>query len=130
MPEERSTATVRQVMDALEVAYPPELAQEWDAIGLVCGDPAEPVERVLVCVDAVDATIDEAADLGAQLIVAHHPLLLRGVHAVATDTHKGRTVHRLIRSGIALFCAHTNADAANPGVSDALATAIDRKSVV
>jgi len=116
--------SVRDVIGVLETAYPPELAEEWDAVGLVCGDPADDVQRVLVCVDAVEATVDEALRLGAQLVVAHHPLLLRGVHAVAADTRKGRTVHRLIRSGTALFCAHTNADAANPGVSDALAAAL------
>lgn len=124
MPQEHHGATVRDVTAALETAYPPELAEEWDAVGLVCGDPDEPVERVLVCVDAVDATVDEAVELGAQLIVAHHPLLLRGVHGVPADSTKGRLVHWMIRAGIALFCAHTNADSATPGVSDALAAAI------
>ena len=118
------TATVGEVIAVLDAAYPPELAQEWDAVGLVCGDPDEPVWRVLVAVDATAAVVDEAAGGGAQLIVAHHPLLLRGVHGVGTDTAKGALVHRMIRSGIALFTAHTNADAAAPGVSDALAEAL------
>ncbi|MPY84463.1 MAG: Nif3-like dinuclear metal center hexameric protein [Actinophytocola sp.] len=117
-------ATVGDVIAALDAAYPRELAESWDAVGLVCGDPAEPVERALVCVDVVDDTVAEALELGAQLIVAHHPLLLRGVHGVPADSTKGSVVHRLIRSGVALFCAHTNADVANPGVSDALAAAI------
>jgi dinuclear metal center YbgI/SA1388 family protein len=112
------------VVGALERAYPPELAESWDAVGLVCGDPAEPVRRVLVCVDPVDATVTEALQAGAQLVVAHHPLLLRGVHGVPADTVKGRLVHRLVRAGVALFCAHTNADSANPGVSDALAAGL------
>lgn len=124
MPQETSAVTVRDVTAALDAAYPPELAESWDAVGLVCGDPAEPVRRVLVCVDVVEATLAEAAELDVQLIVAHHPLLLRGVHGVPADSPKGRLVHRMIRSGIALFCAHTNADSANPGVSDALARAI------
>ncbi|RZQ62597.1 Nif3-like dinuclear metal center hexameric protein [Amycolatopsis suaedae] len=118
------SVTLAEVIRAVEAAYPPELAESWDAVGLVCGDPAEPVSRVLVCVDVVEATVDEAVELGAQLILAHHPLLLRGVHGVAADTPKGRLVHRLIRSGTALLCAHTNADSASPGVSDALAEAI------
>lgn len=121
MPPSTTDLTVRDVTAALEDAYPPEFAESWDAVGLVCGDPSEPVRRVLVCVDVVDATLEEAVELGAQLIVAHHPLLLRGVHGVPADSTKGRLVHRMIRSGIALFCAHTNADSANPGVSDALA---------
>ena len=112
------------MIDALQLAYPAELAQPWDAVGLVCGDPAEPVERVLFAVDATAGTVTEAIDRPAQLLVVHHPLLLRGVHGVGTDTPKGVLVHRLIRSGVALFTAHTNADAADPGVSDALAAAL------
>ncbi|WP_116045115.1 Nif3-like dinuclear metal center hexameric protein [Amycolatopsis palatopharyngis] len=119
-----ATVTVSEIVTALETAYPPELAESWDAVGLVCGDPAEPVRRVLVCVDVVQATVEEAIEFGAQLIVAHHPLLLRGVHGVPADTTKGRLIHRLIRAGVALYCAHTNADSASPGVSDALAEAI------
>ena len=116
--------TLADVVEVLEAAYPPALAESWDAVGLVCGDPAEPVSRVLVCVDPVESTVDEALRVGAQLVVAHHPLLLRGVHGVPAGTPKGGLVHRLIRNGAALFCAHTNADAADPGVSDALAAAI------
>jgi dinuclear metal center YbgI/SA1388 family protein len=118
------SATVGDVVAALERAYPPEFAESWDAVGLVCGDPAEPVHKVLFCVDPVESTVDEALEIGAQLIVAHHPLLLRGVHGVPADDPKGRLVHRMIRAGVGLFCAHTNADSAEPGVSDALATAL------
>jgi dinuclear metal center YbgI/SA1388 family protein len=115
---------VADVIAALEVAYPPALAADWDAVGLVCGDPAEPVDTVLVAVDAVPETVDEAIEAGAQLLLSHHPLLLRGVHGVGADTPKGALVHRLVRAGSALYTAHTNADAADPGVSDALAGAI------
>jgi dinuclear metal center YbgI/SA1388 family protein len=118
------TAVVRDVVAALEAAYPPALAQSWDAVGLVCGDPAEPVRRVLVAVDPVAETVAEALEWDAQLLVAHHPLLLRGVHGVPADDPKGALVHRLVRAGVGLFCAHTNADAADPGVSDALAHAL------
>jgi dinuclear metal center YbgI/SA1388 family protein len=116
------TPTVGDVVAALEAAYPPGLAAGWDAVGLVCGDPGEPVRSVLVAVDPVPETVAEAA--GEQLLVTHHPLLLRGVHGVGADTPKGALVHRLIRNGTALFTAHTNADAADPGVSDALAAAL------
>ena len=118
------TARAADVVVALEAAYPPALAQDWDAVGLVCGDPDEPVDTVLVAVDPVVDTVDEAVELAAQLLVVHHPLLLRGVHGVGADTPKGALLHRLIRSGVALFTAHTNADSADPGVSDALAAAL------
>jgi dinuclear metal center YbgI/SA1388 family protein len=117
-------STVGRVIAALEAAYPPELAESWDAIGLVCGDPDEPAERVLFCVDPTESIVAEAIELGAGLIVAHHPLLLRGVHGVPASTPKGSVIHKLIRANIALYCAHTNADSASPGVSDALADAL------
>ncbi|MGH3438653.1 MAG: Nif3-like dinuclear metal center hexameric protein [Sciscionella sp.] len=116
--------TLREVIAVLQEAYPPALAQPWDAVGLVCGDRREPVRKVLVCVDADESTVDEAIDGGADLLLAHHPLLLRGVHGVPADEPKGALVHRMIRCGTAMFCAHTNADAADPGVSDALACAV------
>jgi len=105
----------------LDGRYPPAWAEDWDRVGLVVGEPEAPVGRVLCVVDCVPETVDEALALGADLIVAHHPLLLRGVSSVATTGAKGRVVHRLIRAGVALFVAHTNADVAAPGVSDALA---------
>jgi dinuclear metal center YbgI/SA1388 family protein len=112
------------VIAALESAYPPKTAEAWDAVGLVCGDPDEEVTRVLVCVDPTSSTVDEAVEVGAQLVLAHHPLLLRGVNGVPADDPKGALVHKLIRNRAALYCAHTNADSALPGVSDALAEAI------
>ena len=116
--------TVAEVIAALEAAYPPALAADWDSVGLVCGDPADEVRSVLIAVDPVAATIAETVDSAAQLLVTHHPLLLRGVHGVGADTPKGALVHRLVRAGAALFTAHTNADSADPGVSDALAAAL------
>ncbi|MEU5693766.1 Nif3-like dinuclear metal center hexameric protein [Actinosynnema sp. NPDC020468] len=116
--------TLGDVVSALEAVYPPGTAESWDAVGLVCGDRAEPVSTALFCVDVTQSTVDEAVEVGAQLLVAHHPLLLRGVTGVPADDPKGALVHRLIRTGIGLFTAHTNADAANPGVSDALAEAL------
>jgi dinuclear metal center YbgI/SA1388 family protein len=112
---------VRDVTAALDARYPPAWAEDWDRVGLVLGDPDAPVRRVLCVVDCVPETAGQAGRVGADLIVAHHPLLLRGVSSVAATTYKGRIVHQLIRAGIALYVAHTNADVAAPGVSDALA---------
>ena len=111
------------VVAAVHGRYDPATAEEWDAVGLVCGDVGQPVRRVLVAVDPVAATVDEALELGADLLITHHPLLLRPVTSVATST-EGLLVQRLVRAGCALLAAHTNADVARDGVSDALAAAL------
>lgn len=110
------------VIAVLDEAYPPRLAESWDSVGLVCGDPDDELRSVTVAVDATPEVVDEVPDAG--LLLAHHPLLLRGVDTVAASTPKGALVHRLIRTGRSLFTAHTNADSACPGVSDALAAAL------
>ncbi|QBJ94946.1 Nif3-like dinuclear metal center hexameric protein [Rhodococcus sp. ABRD24] len=119
-----TTPTLADVISALETAYPPALAESWDSVGLVAGDPADEVRKVVVAVDATAAVVDDALASGAQLLLVHHPLLLRGVDTVGAHTPKGALLHRLIRGGCALYSAHTNADRADPGVSDALAGAL------
>jgi len=119
---------VSDVVAALDERYPRDWAEQWDRVGLVLGEFETPVDHILCVVDCVPETADEAVEAGASMIVAHHPLLLKGVSTLAPDTYKGRIVHRLIRAGIALYVAHTNADVANPGVSDALADRLDLRN--
>ncbi|MCX4693596.1 Nif3-like dinuclear metal center hexameric protein [Streptomyces sp. NBC_01408] len=114
-----------EVIAALDALWPPSRAEQWDAVGTVCGDPDAEVSRVLFAVDPVQEIAEEALKLGADLIVTHHPLYLRGTTTVEAGTFKGRVVHTLIKNDIALHVAHTNADSADPGVSDALAGALD-----
>lgn len=124
MPDSSVIPSLRDVVALLNRRYDPRTADSWDRVGLVCGDPDEPVEQVMFAVDPVAAVADEAIADGVQLLVTHHPLFLSGVHGVPADDAKGRIVHRLIRAGIGLLAAHTNADNARPGVSDAIATAL------
>ncbi len=120
-----TSPTLAGVVRTLDGLYPPGTAEDWDAVGLVAGDPGAPVRKVLLAVDPVEDVADEALAWGADLLVTHHPLFLRPVHSVAATTSKGSLVHRLIRGGCALYVAHTNADAAERGVADALADALD-----
>ena len=120
----RQVSTVADVVAALDGLYDPARAEAWDAVGLVCGDPEAEVRRVLFAVDPVMTVADEAVEWEADLLVTHHPLFLRPVHGVAATSPKGRLVHGLIGAGVALHVAHTNADSADPGVSDALARAL------
>jgi dinuclear metal center YbgI/SA1388 family protein len=112
-----------EVVAALERLYPPNTASSWDRVGLVTGDPDQLVSLVHFAVDPTLAVIDQARAARADLLITHHPLLLRGVHSVATTSAKGASVTALIVNHIALYVAHTNADVASPGVCDALASA-------
>ncbi|WP_308796351.1 Nif3-like dinuclear metal center hexameric protein [Agromyces silvae] len=112
---------LRELLDTIERLWPIAGAEGWDAPGLVTGDPQGSVSRVLLAVDAVAATVDEAVDSGADLLLTHHPLLLRGVTSVAEDRYKGALIVRLIRANCALIAAHTNADVVEDGTSAILA---------
>jgi dinuclear metal center YbgI/SA1388 family protein len=109
------------LVSLLEGLYDPAWAEPWDRVGLVCGDPEQPVRRVLLAVDPVAAVVEEAVAYGADLLVVHHPLLLTPVSSVAATTPKGRVLHRLVRAGVALYTAHTNADVPANGVNQAIA---------
>lgn len=104
--------------------YPPATADSWDAVGLVYGDPQAEVRKVLFAVDCTAAVASEAAEWGADLLVVHHPLFLKPVHGFAATTPKGRTLATLAGAGCALLTAHTNADKAERGVSEAMALAL------
>lgn len=120
----RSMSTLGELTALLDQWYPPHLADDWDRVGLVCGDPDAVVRRVLLAVDPVLAVADEAVEAAADLVITHHPLFLKGTSSVAANTPKGRVVHTLITHSIALFAAHTNADAPESGVSEAIAQAL------
>ena len=118
-----------EVMTTIDRLWPVEGAEPWDAPGLVTGDPEAEVERVLFAVDAVGSTVDEAIGVGADLLIAHHPLLLRGVTSIAEDRYKGALLARLIRAGCALVAAHTNADVVDRGTSAVLAAKLGLRDV-
>jgi len=111
------SSTVAEVNAAIESLWPLDAASEWDAPGLVSGDPGAPVSHIHLAVDAVRDTVDEAIAAGAELLLVHHPLLLRGVTSIAEDGYKGALLARLIRGGCALVAAHTNADVVAAGTS-------------
>ena len=119
-----SMATVANLADTFEELWPRELAESWDAPGLLVGGLQDCVTKVLLTVDLTFEVLDEAVAGGFDLILAHHPYLLRGVNALGENTAKGALVSRTIRSGVAVFSVHTNADSAVNGVSDSLANAL------
>lgn len=127
--EQPQAPTLGELLLAVEELWPESLAENWDEVGLVAGHPSAPVTRVMFAVDPTLEVIDEAVAWGAELLITHHPLLLKGVTTVAATTPKGRAVHRLIESGTALLTVHTNGDSAVGGVSDVLADALGLQDV-
>lgn len=116
--------TAQTIIDWIEEWYPPATAASWDKNGLITGSRGTEVTEVLLAVDPVRETAEEAIELGAQMMITHHPLYLRGTSFVSEDDYKGRLVTELIRNDIALFNAHTNADVAHEGVASALAALV------
>lgn len=109
--------TVAEVNAVVESLWPGSGTEPWDAPGLLSGDPRASVAAIHLAVDAVGETVDEAVALNADLLLVHHPLLLRGVTSVAEDRYKGAILARLIRADCALVAAHTNADVVETGTS-------------
>ncbi|MCS5733854.1 Nif3-like dinuclear metal center hexameric protein [Herbiconiux daphne] len=125
--------TLREFNAAVERLWPVEFAEQWDAPGLLSGSPGDDVDRVLLAVDAVATTVEQAVGIGADVLLVHHPLLLRGVTTVAEDTYKGALLAKLIRSRCSLIAAHTNADIVDDGTSAVLADGlglIDQQPIV
>ena len=111
----------QQVMEALERIAPKRLAEEWDNPGLLVGSPAQEVHKSLTCLDVTDEVVEEAVSLGADMIVAHHPLIFKGLKKLRTDLPLGARLQKLMVHGIAVAAAHTNLDTAEGGVNDVLA---------
>lgn len=117
-------ATAAEIERKLYDWAPKELAYEWDNVGLLVGDGAQEVRRVLVSLDITQAVADEAVRLGAQLIVVHHPVMNCTWHPVQTlreDDAQGKLLRTLVRENISAICMHTNLDIADGGVNDKLA---------
>lgn len=105
---------------------------EWDNVGLLAGRPDREAVKILVALDVTEWVAEEAIEIGANLIVSHHPVMncaWRPVQTVRDDDPQGRLLLRLIESGVGVVCMHTNLDAAEGGVNDALAARLGLRGV-
>ncbi|MGI6238422.1 MAG: Nif3-like dinuclear metal center hexameric protein [Christensenellales bacterium] len=116
--------TIGYILDALQARMPFERAEEYDNVGLLAGSRAHAVSRALCALDLNPRVLDEAAQLGASLIVTHHPILFRGRKNLAEDDPEGAMLARLVRESRSLIAMHTNFDNADDGVNDALAAVL------
>lgn len=116
--------TVDHILQYLETLAPRELKMDWDNVGLLCGNRSREVTKILVALDPFEAVCKEAAEMGAELIVTHHPLIFVAPKAVTDETSVGRCIMDLCRHGISAINAHTNLDCATGGVNDVLASTL------
>ncbi len=115
------TATVQHILDILERIAPAELAQSWDNVGLLIGDPGKPVHGIILALDPTSQVLDQATRLHADLLITHHPLIFHPTKSIRTEQPGGRLISTAIRHNICVIGCHTNLDAASGGVSDILA---------
>lgn len=113
--------TVLEVYNLLQKKAPFELQMDFDNSGFLVGRAERHINRILVALDITEPVIEEAINCGAQLIVAHHPVIWGGAKSVTDQTPTGRKLLLMAEHGIAAICAHTNLDAVEDGVNDALA---------
>ncbi len=115
---------VSDICGLMDELAPPELAEEWDRVGLQCGSPERRVSAVLVALEVNEEVSREALERGAGMIVCHHPLIFEPLPHLREDGFPGALVCSVVRRGIAVFAAHTNLDAAPWGVNAALAESL------
>ena len=121
------SVTCQTVIKAVEALAPARLAESWDNIGLLIGNPTQLVRGVIVALDVDAEVLQLALDNKADLIVAHHPLIFKGITSLRQDTPQGELLCRIVQNKIAVIAAHTNLDSAQGGVNDALAAALGLK---
>ncbi len=115
---------LKEFIRIMEEIAPPELALPEDNIGLLVGPDHDEIKSVLVALDCTPVTAKEAADIGADLLVTHHPVFFYGIKRFLPDDPQTAGAYLLARRGIGLYAAHTNLDTAAGGVNDALAAAL------
>ncbi len=121
--------TVTALIDFLNQFAPLRLAADWDNVGLLLGDGAAEVQRVMTCLTVTPESAAEAVESGAQLIVTHHPVLFRAVKRLTTATPEGRMLLALIRAGVAVHSPHTAFDNTHDGINDSLARKLGLQDV-
>lgn len=112
---------VSDIANAIEELAPASLAEAWDNVGLMVGDPDKAVRRIFVCLDVTAENVSHAIDMHADMIISHHPLLFNPLGRICETDVIGSTVISLIKNDIAVYSAHTNLDNADGGTNDVLA---------
>lgn len=120
---------VKDILVFLETVAPSYMKMEWDNVGLLCGDPEQAVDKVLVALDPFYGVCLEAKEVGADLLLTHHPLIFNPLKSITTETDVGKSILFLAKENISAVNAHTNLDCAPSGVNDILAEILGLKNI-
>ena len=120
---------LREILNFLREFAPPELAEDWDNVGLLIGDPADEIHSVLTCLTLSPNVAEEAIAAKCQLVVSHHPILFRPVQRLTAETSEGRMLLALIRAGVSVYSPHTSYDSAVNGINSQLARLFNLRDV-
>ncbi|MCC5889322.1 MAG: Nif3-like dinuclear metal center hexameric protein [Alkalibacterium sp.] len=120
--------TVKDIIQFMDRIAPPELAEDWDPIGLSFGSVDQPVSKILLALDVDAQTIQEAKEKEVDLLITHHPAIFKSLKTLNSDDPRRRDYIELLKSDIAVYSAHTNLDAAENGLNDWLADHIGLKA--
>ncbi|MGB1119111.1 MAG: Nif3-like dinuclear metal center hexameric protein [Chitinophagales bacterium] len=112
---------IQSITDCLEQWAPPSLALSYDNCGLLIGDPNQLVKKAIVSLDVTEGVVQEAIDQQANLIIAHHPIIFKGLRSIRPTTDSQRAIILAIKHDIAIYAIHTNLDRVDDGVNKALA---------
>ena len=126
----QKSAHLTDIIGLLNHLCPPDLAEDWDNVGLQVGDPTAKISKILVCLDAEEIAIQEALRLGAELIISHHPLIFRALKRLTPTDMTGRVLFQAIKENISIVSAHTNLDRAADGLNDWLARRLGVMDVI
>lgn len=120
--------TISEIIECIESFAPPVYQESYDNSGLIVGDSTKKVKNVLLTLDCTEAVVDEAIELGCQLIIAHHPIVFKGLKSITGKNYVERTILKAIRKNIAIYACHTNLDNVYQGVNQKIAQKLELRN--
>jgi len=121
--------TLKSIIDIIEEYAPPAIQESWDNSGLIIGDRSREITKTLLALDCTTETVNNAVNMGADLIITHHPLIFKGIKRIENHTNLGRAIINAIKNDIAIYSVHTNIDKVLGGVSGLMAEKIGLRNV-
>lgn len=121
---------IKDILQTLESFAPSALAEKWDNVGLLIGDPANEVSKILIGLDPTNVLLDEALSTGSDTIITHHPVIFKPLASILTNDPSGKLLQKALANNLNIIGCHTNLDSALDGVSDVLAKRLGLEDLI